>query len=197
MVLAWDQESRSDRVVRRLPLAAVISPQFVRRREDKQVQPFDIRIQHPGLPQGGRSLQEVITIRTTYPKRRTHTMRAHLLVVHPIQAVPGRAVLGFVSAAGVQPPTHGARIRLVPADPDVSFRVVGYTFVGADGAPLGDGESGFTATSLTNWAQGVWVEIRYDGKQRQPGPLNATLVVRTDADELSEVRIACYATVRQ
>lgn len=44
MVLDWDTAAERYKVIRRLPLASVISPQFVRRREDKQVNPQDIRI---------------------------------------------------------------------------------------------------------------------------------------------------------
>ena len=45
MVIDFDAEgSGGYKVVRRLPLATVISPQFVRRREDKQTHPDDVRI---------------------------------------------------------------------------------------------------------------------------------------------------------
>jgi hypothetical protein len=53
MVLDWECAHRDEdadygvgawRIVRRLPLAAMISPQFVRRREDKQVNPIDVRL---------------------------------------------------------------------------------------------------------------------------------------------------------
>lgn len=44
MVLSYDREDTEYRVVRRLPLASVISPQFIRRREDKRVTPSDVRI---------------------------------------------------------------------------------------------------------------------------------------------------------
>ncbi|MFO0939220.1 MAG: hypothetical protein U0930_00490 [Pirellulales bacterium] len=43
MVIDYDTQT-GFRVVRRLPLASVISPQFIRRREDKQSHPDDIRI---------------------------------------------------------------------------------------------------------------------------------------------------------
>jgi hypothetical protein len=39
-----DNGDKGYRVIRRLPLASVISPQFVRRREDKSVRPQDVRI---------------------------------------------------------------------------------------------------------------------------------------------------------
>ena len=42
MVLSYDNDSDEYKVVRRLPLATVISPQFIRRREDKQAHPADI-----------------------------------------------------------------------------------------------------------------------------------------------------------
>ena len=46
MVLDFsDNGSQQYKVVRRLPLAAVISPQFLRRREDKSVHPEDLRIE--------------------------------------------------------------------------------------------------------------------------------------------------------
>jgi hypothetical protein len=53
MVLDWECAHRDEdadygvgtwRIVRRLPLAAMISPQFVRRRDDKQVNPTDLRL---------------------------------------------------------------------------------------------------------------------------------------------------------
>jgi hypothetical protein len=43
MVIDFDQQA-GYKVVRRLPLASVISPQFIRRRDDKQSHPDDIRI---------------------------------------------------------------------------------------------------------------------------------------------------------
>jgi hypothetical protein len=46
MVLDFqDNGGKGYRVIRRLPLASVISPQFVRRREDKSVRPQDVRIE--------------------------------------------------------------------------------------------------------------------------------------------------------
>ena len=44
MALDWDPAARKYRVVRRLPLVSVISPQFVRMREDKQINAVDIRV---------------------------------------------------------------------------------------------------------------------------------------------------------
>lgn len=44
MVIEFDDDSKIYKVVRRMPLASVISPQFIRRRDDKQVRPEDLRI---------------------------------------------------------------------------------------------------------------------------------------------------------
>lgn len=45
MVLNWDTKGKKFGVIRRLPLASVISPQFIRRRDDKRITPSDLRIQ--------------------------------------------------------------------------------------------------------------------------------------------------------
>ncbi|MFO0803643.1 MAG: hypothetical protein U0791_11070 [Gemmataceae bacterium] len=45
MVLNWNSAENKYEIVRRLPLAALISPQFVRRRDDKMLNANDIRIQ--------------------------------------------------------------------------------------------------------------------------------------------------------
>jgi hypothetical protein len=45
MTLEWDATACRWKPIRRLPLASVISPQFVRRRDDKSVCPADVRIQ--------------------------------------------------------------------------------------------------------------------------------------------------------
>ena len=44
MALNWNKDELRYEVIRRLPLVSMISPQFVRRREDKTVNPQDIRI---------------------------------------------------------------------------------------------------------------------------------------------------------
>ena len=44
MVLNWNRDSSAYEVVRRLPLVSVISPQFMRIRDDKQFNSHDIRL---------------------------------------------------------------------------------------------------------------------------------------------------------
>jgi ATP dependent DNA ligase-like protein len=45
MVLDWDKPKSQYRVLRRLPLCSPISPQFLRRRQDKSIVPTDLRLQ--------------------------------------------------------------------------------------------------------------------------------------------------------
>jgi hypothetical protein len=45
MVLNWDRKNNKYESIRRLPLVSAISPQFIRRREDKSVKPADLRMQ--------------------------------------------------------------------------------------------------------------------------------------------------------
>ncbi|MGL6075039.1 MAG: hypothetical protein ACRC8S_12840 [Fimbriiglobus sp.] len=45
MVINWNKDSQRYEVIRRMPLVSLTSPQFVRRREDKQVNVTDIRLQ--------------------------------------------------------------------------------------------------------------------------------------------------------
>lgn len=44
MVLEWDEAASTYRVIRRLPLASVLSPRFVRFREDKEADPRDVSL---------------------------------------------------------------------------------------------------------------------------------------------------------
>lgn len=45
MVLNWNRSSKTYEVIRRLPLVSIISPQFIRIRDDKKVVAADVRIQ--------------------------------------------------------------------------------------------------------------------------------------------------------
>ena len=45
MALNWNRADKRYQLIRRLPLVSMISPHFVRRREDKSVNPHDLRLQ--------------------------------------------------------------------------------------------------------------------------------------------------------
>jgi len=81
MVLDWHECNGSSRynVVRRLPLAAVISPQFLRRREDKHVATHDVRIKQVAdvveIPLAERDAREM-QLPPSEPKRRPAKRKA-------------------------------------------------------------------------------------------------------------------------
>ncbi len=79
MVLGFHDQngSSSYQVIRRLPLAAVISPQFIRRRDDKSVTPFDVRIQQVTelveVPLADRDARELTLPRSEILRREVYT----------------------------------------------------------------------------------------------------------------------------
>jgi hypothetical protein len=86
MVVHWNRERRRYEVVRRLPLVSLTSPQFVRRREDKTVNPADIRIQQVSdlveVPFVDRDTRQLERPRSTILKRevRTKEMKGAVMV---------------------------------------------------------------------------------------------------------------------
>lgn len=77
MVLNWDTERSRYQNVRRLPLAAVISPQFVRKRDDKTVHPQEIRIEQLAeiveIPQVGKDASQLTLPKSEILKREVYT----------------------------------------------------------------------------------------------------------------------------
>jgi hypothetical protein len=65
------------RVVRRMPLATVISPQFIRRREDKSVRPQDVRIEQVSsvveVPQFERDARKLTVPKSEVLRRTVYT----------------------------------------------------------------------------------------------------------------------------
>jgi hypothetical protein len=86
MVVHWNRDKRRYEVVRRLPLVSLTSPQFVRRREDKSVNPTDIRIQQVSdqveVPFVDRDTRQLERPRSTVLKRevRTKEMKGAVMV---------------------------------------------------------------------------------------------------------------------
>jgi len=78
MVLDWHANNGHSlyRTLRRLPLASVISPQFVRRREDKQVHPTDVRITQVAdlveLPQVEKDSRQLVLPRSEVLRREVY-----------------------------------------------------------------------------------------------------------------------------
>jgi hypothetical protein len=151
----------------------------------------EVVVVHPGLSsKDDRSFKDEIVVRTTHADHPEYRVPAHLLVVPPILAVPPRAVLGYVPSR-LPPP----RVRLVPGDTSVEFRITKLEFELPRGAENREGGPGFVAKMGQDDAGEWWVEVHYDGKPRKAGPLKATLVVHTDLDRMPELRIECFATV--
>lgn len=153
----------------------------------------EIVIRHPGISQEqGRSFKDRIVIRTSHPDRSEFEVPAHLLIVKAILAVPPRAVLGYVPSK-LPPP----RIRLVPGDDSVKFTVTDLTFETRAGEAVPPGGLGFIATTGQDASGEWWVEVRYDGKPRRPGRIQAVLVVHTDSARMPTVVIDCFANVEK
>jgi hypothetical protein len=78
MVLDWAANNGHSlyRTLRRMPLASVISPQFIRRREDKQVQPVDVRIAQLAelveLPQAERDSRQLVLPKSEVLRREVY-----------------------------------------------------------------------------------------------------------------------------
>jgi hypothetical protein len=78
MVLDWHANNGHSlyRTLRRMPLASVISPQFIRRREDKQVQPVDVRIAQLAdlveLPQAEKDSRQLVLPKSEILRREAY-----------------------------------------------------------------------------------------------------------------------------
>ncbi len=78
MVLDWHANNGHSlyRTLRRMPLASVISPQFVRRREDKQVQAVDVRIAQVAdlveLPQAEKDSRQLVLPKSEILRREVY-----------------------------------------------------------------------------------------------------------------------------
>jgi hypothetical protein len=75
MVLEWNGDGYQ--VVRRMPLVAVISPQFIRRREDKSVSPEDVRIEQltdlVEIPAADRDVRQLTLPKSEILEREVYT----------------------------------------------------------------------------------------------------------------------------
>jgi hypothetical protein len=78
MVLDWHANNGHSlyRTLRRMPLASVISPQFIRRREDKHVQPVDVRIAQLAdlveLPQAEKDSRQLVLPKSEVLRREVY-----------------------------------------------------------------------------------------------------------------------------
>jgi len=86
MVLRWNRAASKWETIRRLPLVSVISPQFIRFRDDKQIHPADISIQQlldlVDIPLSDKSAEELELPKSELLRRRvaTKTIKDALMV---------------------------------------------------------------------------------------------------------------------
>ena len=104
-----------------------------------------------------------------------------LTVVPKYYAVPTQAGFGSVRPGDV-PPTRTIEVRAAEAGTD--FRVTGASVDG----------TGFVAGEPRRLEKGWGVDVRYDGKAREAGRVEATLVVTVDDPDLPRIRIPLVAT---
>ena len=80
MVLDWNESSHTYQIIRRLPLVSVISPQFVRRREDKTPARQDVRIEQVtaivDVPMADKDARQFTLPKSELLKREVYTKQA-------------------------------------------------------------------------------------------------------------------------
>jgi hypothetical protein len=80
MVLHWNEASNKYQIIRRMPLVSVISPQFIRRREDKTPTVQDVRIEQVtaivDVPMADRDARQFTLPQSELLKREVYTKEA-------------------------------------------------------------------------------------------------------------------------
>ena len=145
MALHWDAAGSRYRIVRRMPLVGMISPQFVRRREDKSVHPADIPLRQvtelvdvPLADRDARQLDlpqsEVLRREVCTQRLKGQTMVRKLLMWKTNKETSGEDL------PGVRDPLHGLQSQ--PQDA-TRARHPGIELAPADRTPLvGTGHRG-------------------------------------------------------
>ncbi len=159
--------------------------------KDDRVRRLKVRVIHPGHAQTG-SYHDRIAIETTHPDRPQVIVNAHIHVVPRIVFRARMISLGFVRSGTPRAPT---RARIQPGAPGVVFDITGTSIVAADDKPFGPAGAPFLATFGKD-TRGWWVDIKFDGKSREAGLLEAVLVVKTNDAEQPELRVPVRATLQ-
>ncbi len=150
-----------------------------------------LRITHPGYAELG-AIRDVLAITTTHPDRKRIEVPAHIHVVPRILCRSRVISLGFVQAGMPRPPS---RARVQAGAAGVTFRITGLDLVRRDGTEAGPSGLGFAA-SFGEDARGWYVDVKYDGKSRGKGLLNAMLRIHTDDPLQPVVSVPVRATIR-
>jgi hypothetical protein len=86
MVLDWNSDASRWQIVRRMPLVGLISPQFLRRREDKTISPHDLRLRQVSdlveVPMIDRDARQLTLPRSVVLRREvyTRTLKGQMMV---------------------------------------------------------------------------------------------------------------------
>jgi hypothetical protein len=162
---------------------------------DPTLRVLELEVTHPGRDVDGLWRAPLI-VKLDHPDRTEVTFEATLNVVAPVQATPPMAIFGFLESG-----TAGREVRVMlrPATaPPVPFHVLSAEVVPSAGKAFDAGGAPFLARvdagSEADRAPYA-VSVRYDGRTRQPGPLEADLVIRTDVKEQPEIRVPLRATL--
>lgn len=164
----------------------------VREQEDPRFHRLALTVGHPGLLDEGR-FRDKLVVRTTHPERPLLELESSIVVVPRIRAEPPRLDLGYVRSGTSRPPIQ---IRIVPGGAGIDFAVTGVRIEPPDGEQPRPGGEGFEVEFGMTAGRG-WVDVRYDGKTRRGGRLEAVVVVETDDSRTPEVRVPVAIQVRE
>jgi hypothetical protein len=150
-----------------------------------------VTVIHPGYAELG-PYRDTVVIETTNKERPRIEIPAQIHVVPRIVCRTRVITLGFVLPGAPRTPT---RVRIQAGATGVLFKVVGVEVQPPKGQKAGPDGPGYTA-KFGKDERGWWVDVRYDGKSRKPGLLEAQLVVHTSDSLQPEVRVPIRATIR-
>jgi len=150
-----------------------------------------LRITHPGYAELG-AIRDMIVITTTHPDRKRIEIPAHIHVVPRILCRSRVISLGFVQSGVPRPPS---RARVQAGAAGITFKIVRVELVERDRSPAGPSGLGFTA-SFGEDDRGWYVDVKFDGKSRGKGLLEAMLRIHTDDALQPTVDVPVRATVR-
>jgi hypothetical protein len=160
--------------------------------EDPKYRKIRVSLTHPGLETIG-PFRDPLVITTSHPDRGRLIVQSSINVVPRIRCRSNIVSLGFVRPGHARPPT---RARIQAGLKGLQFKITGVEVVPLDGKAAGPAGTGFVA-DFGRDQRGWYVDVRYDGRSRKPGLLDAELVVRTDDALQPELRVRVRATVQK
>jgi hypothetical protein len=157
---------------------------------DPALRIVEVKVTHPGRREDGM-WQGAVVLKTSHPDRPEIHLIAHLTILPPVQATPPAAIFGFVKNGNAEQPQK----IMLRAGPGVTFQVKDIRVEPAKGREASPDGPGFVAERGTAPDGTPFVSVRYDGRDRRPGLVEAVLVVAIDLAEQPEVRVSLKATV--